>query len=451
VKKVPKKVLIVGSGGREAAFAWKLNREGHDVYIAPRVVGIDYLGIGQNVEIDAGNTPELADYAEKEKIDLTIVGPEAPLCNGIADEFQRRGLSIFGPTSRYARLEGDKIFMSELLQAKRIPTPYGKGFTTHTAVLEYIRQYYHMTGPVIAKARGLHGGKGVLITETRESTIKAVNKIFSQFGFKDDVLLQRYLKGEGFREASSTTLVGGGFVTLASSKDYKPVGENKFNIDPTLNTGGMGSLSPNPWIDQELEEFIDDKIVGPTIKAVDGDVDEGDYAGVLYGGLMLTPGETNPVQVMEINVRAGDPEIQPILMRMKSPLLPYLEAAADRRLDDCLKENPIEWDSRKAAGVVLATPGYPTGEYKKHTGHEFHGILSLKDREDAVLFPAGLGVDDAKFVNAGGRIAWVGCLGDTWEEAVGKAYDAIGEGESIGMGREHTQFRADIGQDALEK
>jgi phosphoribosylamine--glycine ligase len=441
-------LIVAGAEGRGYALAWKLNREGHNVRVAPGNGAIKYMDIGRTNSIDVSDFYSLAGLAESDDTDLTIVGPEEPLAGGIVDHFQKRGLRIFGPTKRYARLEADKIYSSDLMTEYGIPAPFGVGFTIHREAEEYLRDNFDHQGPFVVKARGLHGGKGVIVPRNLDEATDGVRKIMGVDGFNDDVLLQEYLEG---REVSTTSLVGGGILTMTGTKDYKPVGENRFGLDPRLNTGGMGVLSPNPWLSDEAMKFTEKRIVVPTIEAIEDDVGKGKYTGVAYGALMLT-GSFRPEkaeQVLEFNVRFGAPECEALMMRMKSELYPYLEAAVDGRLDEM---PPIEWDDRVAVGVVLATPGYPTGEYKKHLDMEFRGANATEGMNDAEIFFAGVKNDNGTLRNSGGRVAMPVVLADNWEEGREKLYGLIDGGKGIGLGSgpEDTQFRPDIGLDAME-
>jgi len=422
-----RKVLVVGSGGREHALCWKLaaSPRVEKVFCAPGNAGISQHA--ECVDIKASDMKALAQFASDQQIGLTIVGPEDPLANGIADYFREKGLVVFGPSAKAAAIEASKVFTKELLSNAGIPTGRYKVFEDPDEALDYVK---NITGvPVALKADGLAAGKGVIIPSTLEEAEKAIDTIMRQRVFGDAgkrMIVEEFLTGE---EASFMAITDGKHVLpLATSQDHKPV----FDFDRGPNTGGMGAYSPAPVVNPDLFHQIMNMIMNPTVKAM---ADAGrPYEGVLYGGLIIKNGTA---KVIEFNCRFGDPEAQPILMRMKSDLIDVIEAAIEGRLHDF----EIEWDPRAAVCVVLASEGYP-GSYEK--GKVIEGLDRVAGMDDVMVFHAGTARSGNDYVTAGGRVLGVTALGDTIKDAIDLAYEAVEKISWEGM-----HYRKDIGQKAL--
>ena len=425
------KVLIVGSGGREHALAWKASRSDltSEIYVAPGNGGTALERDITNVEISAEDIDGLASFALKNKIDLTIVGPEVPLVLGITDEFKKKGLRCFGPSKDAARLEGSKDFMKDFLSRNNIPTALYKSFTDINLAKDYVKNH---SIPVVIKADGLAAGKGVIIANSTEEAVEAIeqcmeNKEFGEAGSK--VVIEEFLEGE---EASFIVLTDGNIILpLASSQDHKARDDG----DKGPNTGGMGAYSPAPVVTANLHKKIMDEIIIPTIEGLNK---EGmNYCGFLYAGLMIDKDKN--IKVLEFNCRFGDPETQPILLRMKSDLINLCFEAAEGKL----VESEIIWDERVSLGVVMAAGGYPNN-YDK--GFEISGLLE-DETEDLKIFHAGTSLNkEDKVVTNGGRVLCVTALGSNTKEAKEKAYQRV---KSIKW--EKAYFRRDIGYRALNR
>jgi phosphoribosylamine--glycine ligase len=420
------KVLVVGSGGREHSLAWKIRRSPRvrRVYCAPGNAGMG--GIADLVAISADDVAALARFAEEEAIDLTVVGPELPLTLGIVDELQARGRRVFGPNRSAARLEGSKTFTKELLRRHGVPTAYFGAFTD----ADDAKRYLHEVGaPIVVKADGLAAGKGVLICASVKEAEEAVDEIMGGRIFGDAgerVVIEELLEGE---EVSFIGLTDGTTVVpLASSQDHK----RAFDGDRGPNTGGMGAYSPAPLVTRALNDRLMREVMEPVVEAL-REV-RIDYRGVLYAGIMVT--ENGP-KVLEFNVRFGDPECQPLMLRLKSDLVDLMEAC----IDGTLSEQRIDWDRRAAACVVLAAAGYP-GNYEK--GKTIRGLEELDDWADGVVFHAGTASRNGGVVTNGGRVLGVTALGDTVADAVAAAYGATEKIHWDGM-----HYRHDIGHRAL--
>ena len=421
-----KKVLVVGSGGREHALCWKLAQsESVDtVFCAPGNGGIGLHA--RCVDISASDIDALADFAEREGVDLTVVGPEDPLARGIVDHFRSRGLRIFGPGKEAAAIEASKVFTKELLSKAGIPTGAFKVFTDPREAMEYVEK---VGVPVAIKADGLAAGKGVILAHTLEEARDAVSLIMEKRAFGaagERLIVEEFLTGE---EASFMAITDGKTVLpLATSQDHKAV----FDGDKGPNTGGMGAYSPAPVVTPNLFDEIMETIIRPTVAAME---EAGrPYQGVLYGGLII---EKNRPRVLEYNCRFGDPECQPLMMRMKSDLFQLIDAAVDGRLD----EVEVEWDQRAAVCVVLASKGYP-GSYEK--GKRIYGLEDVKKMEDVMVFHAGTRLENGHFYTNGGRVLGVTALGETIVEAIERAYEAVARISFDGM-----HYRHDIGKKAL--
>ena len=425
------KVLIVGSGGREHALAWKASRSDltSEIYVAPGNGGTALERDITNVEISAEDIDGLASFALKNKIDLTIVGPEVPLVLGITDEFKKKGLRCFGPSKDAARLEGSKDFMKDFLSRNNIPTALYKSFTDINLAKDYVKNH---SIPVVIKADGLAAGKGVIIANSTEEAVEAIeqcmeDKEFGEAGSK--VVIEEFLEGE---EASFIVLTDGNVILpLASSQDHKARDDG----DKGPNTGGMGAYSPAPVVTTNLHKKIMDEVIIPTIEGLNK---EGmNYCGFLYAGLMIDKNKN--IKVLEFNCRFGDPETQPILLRMKSDLINLCFEAAEGKL----VESEIVWDERVSLGVVMAAGGYPNN-YDK--GFEISGLLE-DETEDLKIFHAGTSLNkEDKVVTNGGRGLCVTALGSNTKEAKEKAYQQV---KLIKW--EKAYFRRDIGYRALNR
>jgi phosphoribosylamine---glycine ligase len=415
------KVLVIGSGGREHALVWKIRQSElvTAIYCAPGSAAIGELA--EIVPIAVEQIEKLADFVGKEHIDLTVVGPELPLTLGIADFFEARGLKLFGPTKTAAQLEGSKAFAKEILQQNGIPTAASGTFTDATAAKEYLAQ---QKAPYVIKADGLAGGKGVIICHDRAEAETAIDdmvvrKIFGSAG--DKLVIEEFLEGE---EASFMVLTDGEHVLpLPSSQDHKRI----FDNDLGPNTGGMGAYSPAPVVTAEMHERVLREIVTPLLAALKRKQIR--YRGVIYVGLMIT---NDGPKVLEFNARFGDPECQPIMMRLKSDLIPLLQAA----VDGCLDEVRPEWHDNAAVCVVLTANGYP-GTYDKNK--EISGVENLTHWRQGFVFHAGTVKNDNRWLTAGGRVLGVTARGKTIAAAAKEAYWAVEQISWDGM-----HYRKDI-------
>lgn len=421
-------ILVIGSGGREHALVWKLNQSPRvkKIFCAPGNAGIGE--IAENIDIKADDISALADFAETHEIGLTVVGPEAPLAAGIVDYFEKKGLRVFGASKKAAQLEASKSFSKNLMVKYNIPTAGGKSFTSYSPAEKYIRS---TGGALVVKADGLAAGKGVIVCETEKEALKALNLIMKDSAFGkagSRVVIEECLKGE---EVSFLALTDGKTVKpFPSSQDHKRI----FDNDEGPNTGGMGAYSPAPIIDNHMTQKIMNEVMIPAVNAMAA---EGiPYKGILYAGLMI---DRDKIKVLEFNARFGDPETQPLLMRLKSDLVPLMEAT----IDGTLHEHEIEIDERAAVCVVMAAGGYP-GSYKK--GKVISGILAANRMRDVTVFHAGTDLKKRKILTAGGRVLGVTALGDTVEMAIKKAYQATGK-----ISWDKAFYRKDIGKRALDR
>jgi len=410
------KVLVVGNGGREHALAWKLGQSPRvdKVFVAPGNAGT--AKDAENVDLAATDIPGLIAFAKDQSIDLTVIGPEAPLVAGLADAMDAEGLKVFGPSQAAAELEGSKVFCKNLLHTANIPTASYQTFRTGEDAERYIKDRY--TEPnepvhVVVKADGLAAGKGVIVCDTRHEALEAIDRIASrrEFGAAgNELIIEEKLVGP---EASVLAITDGEtIVTLPAAQDHKPAHDG----DTGPNTGGMGAYCPTPVVDEDLMTKIEADVLVPVVHAMKRA--RRPFKGVLYAGLMLTP--AGP-KVLEFNVRFGDPECQPLLMRLKSDLFDVLEAAADGRLGEL---GPLEWDDRPSTCVVMASEGYP-GSYEK--GYEISGLENADALEDVKVFHAGTEISDGQVVNNGGRVLGVTALGSTISQAKLKAYSGVKE------------------------
>jgi phosphoribosylamine--glycine ligase len=401
------KVLVVGGGGREHALVWKIAQSPKvsQIFCAPGNAGIAKLA--QCVPIGAEEIVALADFAQREEIDLTVVGPEAPLCAGIVDEFQRRGLRIFGPTKSAAEIEGSKVFCRQLLAKWRIPSPKFAAFDDPNEAKSYIRR---QGAPIVVKADGLAAGKGSIVCATLDEALRAVDRIMVEREFGDAgkrIVVEEFLIG---REASVMVFTDGRTVKpMLPSRDHKRLLDN----DQGPNTGGMGAYCPVPDIDASLYDEIVETIMKPTIAALAA---EGrPYKGVLYGGLMLT--KEGP-KVLEFNCRFGDPETQAVLPLLDADLVDICEAVIDERLH----EVDVRWKDGACICVVMASAGYP-GAYEK--GKVITGIEEAEGEEGVIVFHAGTAMKDGQLVTSGGRVLGVTAIGRDFAEAVERVYKAV--------------------------
>jgi len=399
-------ILVIGGGGREHALAWKAaqNSQVQTVYVAPGNAGTALEAGLENVDIDVMDFEKLAAFAKKNNVALSIVGPEAPLVAGIVDVFKSQGLSCFGPSKGAAQLEGSKAFTKDFLARHNIPSADYQNFTDVDPALQYIQK---MGAPIVVKADGLAAGKGVIVAETIEQAEDAVKDMLSGNAFGDAgcrVVIEEFLEGE---EASFIVIADGQHICpMASSQDHKRVGDG----DTGPNTGGMGAYSPAPVVTPEVHERIMKQVIEPTIKGMAAEGN--DYTGFLYAGLMISP-DGQP-KVIEYNCRFGDPETQPIMMRLQSDLIALCNAALDGTLD----EQSTCWDERAAVGVVLAAGGYP-GSYEK--GLPISGLTQHESGKQKI-FHAGTCLAQDTVKTSGGRVLCATALGQTVTEAQQGAY-----------------------------
>ena len=424
------KVLVTGGGGREHALAWRLSLGASvsQVYVAPGNAGTALEPNVQNINIAADDFARLADFASNEDVGLTIVGPEAPLVDGFVDYFKERGLRCFGPSRAAAQLEGSKAFAKNFLQRHGIPTAKSKTFADLAAAKDYVST---QGAPIVIKADGLAAGKGVVVAQNLAEAETALEAMLSGDAFGAAgrrVVVEEFLEGE---EASFIALCDGRLaLPLASSQDHKAA----YDGDRGPNTGGMGAYSPAPVVSAALHDQIMERIVQPTLA---GMAAEGaPYLGFLYIGLMVTP--SGAAKVIEFNCRLGDPEAQPILMRLRSDLAAVCATA----LHQGLAGVSLDWDARAALGVVMAAEGYP-GSYAK--GEAVTGLDAVGD-ERCKVFHAGTSMDGEAVVTNGGRVLCVVGLGDTVADAQAKAY-----AEVAGIGWRGVRHRSDIGHRAVAR
>ena len=421
------KILVIGSGGREHALAWKCAQSDRveEVLVAPGNAGTSLEPGVRNVDTGAEDIDGLLALATSESVDLTIVGPEVPLVAGIVDRFRDAGLACFGPDAAGAQLEGSKAFTKDFLSKYDIPTARYRNFDELDAALAYIRE---QGAPIVIKADGLAAGKGVVVAMTLADAEAAATDMLSGNAFGEAghrVVVEEFLEGE---EASFIVITDGtNILPLASSQDHKARDEG----DTGPNTGGMGAYSPAPVVTPEIERRIIDEVIEPTLAGLraDGII----YSGFLYAGLMITADGTP--KVIEFNCRMGDPETQPIMARLQSDLVSICEAT----LDGTLAEISAEWDPRAALGVVMAAGGYPAGYEKGKT-------ISGLDVDGAKVFHAGTTTDDGDVLTSGGRVLCVVGLGDTVSDAAQSAYEKVDAIDWDGV-----YFRRDIGHRAIAR
>src|SRR5690554_2478190 len=424
------KVLIIGNGGREHALAWKIAQSERvsQVFVAPGNAGSAREQKVQNIAIDVLDLDALVEFAEKEQVALTIVGPEAPLVAGVVDRFQAAGLACYGPTQKAAQLEGSKAFSKDFLARHKIPTAEYANFTDEAEALAYVRE---KGAPIVVKADGLAAGKGVIVAMTLAEAEDAITDMLSgnRFGAAGNrVVIEEFLTGE---EASFIVMVDGkNVLPMATSQDHKRIGD----ADTGPNTGGMGAYSPAPVVTDDVYQRTMEQVIMPT---VNGMAAEGTpYTGFLYAGLMID--ETGQPKVIEFNCRFGDPETQPIIMRLESDLVELCLAAVEGKLD----EAQAKWDPRPALGVVMAAANYPD---TPRTGDAISGLDSA-DSNIVKTFHAGTKLEGDQVVTSGGRVLCVTALGETVKAAQQNAYQAI---ENIHW--DGCYYRRDIGYRAIER
>ena len=424
------KVLVIGGGGREHAIAWRSAESAavSEVLVAPGNAGTAREPKMRNVAIGAEDTDALLELARDEQVALTIVGPEAPLVAGLVDRFVEAGLPCFGPTGSAARLEGSKAYSKDFMARHRIPTARYESFSALDKALAYIRK---RGAPIVIKADGLAAGKGVIVAETLDEAEHAARDMLEGNRFGDAgarIVVEEFLRGE---EASFMVVTDGEhFVPLASSQDHKARDEG----DSGPNTGGMGAYSPAPVITPDVEKRIIDEVVGPTLAGMR--LDGSPYLGFLYAGLMIMP-DGSP-KVIEFNCRLGDPETQPIMMRLRSDLPELCLATLEGRLEDIR----LDWDTRAALGVVMAAGGYP-GSYPK--GQTISG-LEAADSDTQKVFHAGTALDGDNTITSGGRVLCVVGLGASVTTAAGAAYEAVDK-----IRWDDIHVRRDIGHRAIAR
>ena len=400
-------VLIIGSGGREHALAWKSaqDEDVSTVFVCPGNAGTALEEKLKNITIDLNNFSAIEDFCVDEKIGLVIIGPEQPLVDGLSDFLQSKGIKTFGPSQAAAQLEGSKTFSKDFFVKYGIPTAGYASFNDFEEANTYLE---NVDFPTVVKADGLAAGKGVIICVNKSEAVSALKNIFQDQAFGEAgnrVVIEDFLEGE---EASFIAVVSKDqMIPLATSQDHKAVGEG----DVGLNTGGMGAYSPAPIVDARMHQKIIDEVMEPTMQGL---INEGSpYLGFLYAGLMIRNGE---LKVLEFNCRFGDPETQPILLRLKSSLVKLCLSA----IEDKLQGYQSEWDARHSCGVVIASQGYPE---KYLSNQEVH--IEEVDAEDMKLFHAGTNLQDNKVMTSGGRVFCATALGINLKEAQSKAYDLV--------------------------
>jgi phosphoribosylamine--glycine ligase len=422
------KVLVIGGGGREHAIVWKLSQSRYvdKIYCTPGNAGI--AEIAECIDVDSLDFDTLVDFVKYEWVDLTIVGPEDPLSRGIVDVFEKEGRRIVGPTKIAAQLESSKVFAKEFMKRHRIPTAEYNVFTSYIHAEDYVR----MKGsPIVIKADGLAAGKGVIVASTVDEAIDALKLIMKEHAFGEAgkrVVVEECLEGE---EASFMVFTDGKtIIPMVSSQDHKRVYDN----DMGPNTGGMGAYSPAPVITKKLESIVMDRIMKPTVNGLKAEGIK--YKGILYAGLMIK--DSNP-NVLEFNCRLGDPETQPVLLRLDTDLVDICMAIADEKLSDV----NIDWKDEASVCVVLASGGYP-GKYEK--GKIISGLNDAKTMDEVVVFHAGTSFNNNETVTNGGRVLGVTALGKGIKAAKERAYEAIRKIHFEGM-----HYRNDIADKALNR
>ncbi len=422
------KILIVGSGGREHALAWKSSQSAQvsSVFVAPGNAGTALESGIENIAINVDDIEALIDFAKQENIALTIIGPEVPLVAGIVDAFTAANLKCFGPSAKAAQLEGSKTYCKDFMARHNIPTAEYQTFTDVDPAIAYIQE---KGAPIVVKADGLAAGKGVIVAESVDQAIDAVKDMLSGNGFGEAghrVVIEEFLDGE---EASFIVIADGHHaLPMATSQDHKA----RDNGDKGPNTGGMGAYSPAPIVTPEIYDKVMQQIINPTLKGMQED--GADYTGFLYAGLMIS--KDGRIKVLEYNCRFGDPETQPIMMRLKSDLVELCLAALDKNLQNL----STDWDPRPALGVVLAAGGYPD-QYNK--GDIIHG-LPTQELQDEKVFHAGTTESDNNITTSGGRVLCACALGIDIQNAQTKAYQLVDK-----IHWNDVYYRTDIGFKAI--
>ncbi len=418
-------VLIIGSGGREHAFTWKASQSDlvEKIFIAPGNAGTSLEPKAENIDISVTDINALVSFSKKEDIDLVIVGPEDPLVNGITDAFKEAGINCFGPESLGAQLEGSKDFAKAFMKRHNIPTASYKSFTDANEAKKYIQENEL---PQVIKADGLAAGKGVVIVEDYETAYKTIDEFISDTKYGDasrKIIIEDFLKGQ---EVSYIVMVNGtDYLPLATSQDHKTIGEG----DIGLNTGGMGAYSPVPFVDDELDIIINKEIIEPTVRGLSKDGI--DFRGFLYAGLMIDS-NLNP-KVLEYNCRFGDPETQPIMLRLKSDLIDMIQTC----FSGDISNYETEWDKKSAMGVIMSSKGYPESY---ETGKTISGLDALSKKDDIKVFHSGTILESENVLTNGGRVLCVTALGDGLSKSYENTYAAV---EQIHWDGKY--YRKDIG------
>jgi len=418
-------VLIVGSGGREHAFTWKASQSNlvDKIFVAPGNAGTSLESKAENIEISPSDIEGLLSFSKKKNIDLVIVGPEDPLVNGITDAFTKAGINCFGPQSIGAQLEGSKDFAKSFMKKHNIPTASYQSFTDADQAKNYIQENEL---PLVIKADGLAAGKGVVIAENYETAKTTIDEFISETKYGEaskKIIIEEFLIGQ---ELSYIVMVDGTeYLPLATSQDHKTIGDG----DVGLNTGGMGAYSPVPFVNDELDIIIKKKVIEPTVRGLSKDGIS--FRGFLYAGLMIDS-NMNP-KVLEYNCRFGDPETQPIMLRLKSDLIDMIQTC----FSGCISDYNVEWDHKSAMGVVISSDGYPESY---ETGKKIIGLDSLSDRRDIKVFHSGTRSENHNILTDGGRVLCVTALGDDLNQSNENVYSAV---DQIDWGGKY--FRKDIG------
>ena len=421
------RVLVIGGGGREHTLVWKINQSPKvsQIYCAPGNAGISQLA--RCINIDASNIEKLADFAQKEKVDLTVVGPELPLSKGIVNEFNKQGLRIFGPSKEATEIESSKVFSKYLMKKYNIPTANYQVFQDSEEAFDYIKQ---QTFPLVIKADGLAAGKGVFIVKNLNQAGDALNTLMKKKTFGEagrQIVIEEFLEGE---EVSILAFSDGKTVVpMVSSQDHKKI----FDNDQGPNTGGMGAYSPVPFYLNEFKKTVLEEILKPTVKGLQSEGRE--YKGVLYAGLVLT--KEGP-KVLEFNARFGDPETQVVLPRLKTDLVDILNAV----IEGSLYKINIEWNNNSVVCVVVASGGYPS-KYQK--GKVISGLERLKKMKNTITFHAGTEFQDGKIITSGGRVLGITVWDETISKAKEKAYEGVGK-----IYFEDMYYRKDIAAKAIK-
>ncbi len=418
-------VLIVGNGGREHAFTWKASQSDlvEKIFVAPGNAGTSLEPKAENIDISATDIDALVSFSKKEGIDLVIVGPEGPLVNGITNKFKKAGINCFGPESLGAQLEGSKDFAKTFMKRHNIPTASYRSFTDANEAKKYIQENEL---PQVIKADGLAAGKGVVIVEDYETASKTIDEFISETKYGDasrKIIIEDFLKGQ---ELSYIVMVDGTeYLQLATSQDHKTIGEG----DIGLNTGGMGAYSPVPFVNDELDIIIKKEVIEPTVRGLSEDGIA--FRGFLYAGLMIDS-NLKP-KVLEYNCRFGDPETQPIMLRLKSDLIDMIQTCFSGNIS----KYDIEWDNNSAMGVVMSSIGYPESY---ETGKEIFGLDVLFNKDDTKVFHSGTIIENDNILTNGGRVLCVTALGDGLSESYENAYSAVKQ-----INWDGKYYRKDIG------